>query len=66
MQAEDPSSVNITYVAMKNGFMQMGYFCGEYKKNIWGDTLRNTSTMTIAEQENQNPEEMQSAPFCAA
>lgn len=28
----DPHSVNITHLAMENGFMQMGYFCSEYKK----------------------------------
>ena len=28
----NPSTLNITYLAMENGFMQMGYFGSEYKK----------------------------------
>lgn len=32
MSKENTSTVNITHIAMENGFMQMGYFGSEYKK----------------------------------
>ena len=46
MQADNPSAVNITYIAMENGFMQMGYFCGEYKK-MFGETASETLKRAI-------------------
>ncbi len=37
----DPKSANIMHIAMKNGFMQMGYFGSEYKKTF-GETPSET------------------------
>ena len=41
IRAVDPSTVNITHIAMANGFMQMGYFTSEYKKTF-GETASET------------------------
>lgn len=41
MQRNESVITNIGDIAMKNGFMQMGYFCGEYKK-IFGETASQT------------------------
>ncbi len=46
MHVENPSTANITHIAMANGFMQMGYFCGEYKKTF-GETPSETLRQTI-------------------
>lgn len=42
----DPCAVNITHLAMENGFMQMGYFCSEYKK-MFGETASETLSRGI-------------------
>ena len=46
MQVDDPSTVNITHIAMANGFMQMGYFASEYKKTF-GETPSETLQRVI-------------------
>jgi len=46
MQADNPSTANITHIAMANGFMQMGYFCSEYKKTF-GETASETLRLAI-------------------
>ncbi|MEA3455016.1 MAG: helix-turn-helix domain-containing protein [Campylobacterota bacterium] len=46
IQANNPSTVNITHTAMANGFMHMGYFASEYKKTFGerpSDTLQRVS-----------------------
>jgi AraC-like DNA-binding protein len=46
MQVDKPSTVNITHIAMANGFMQMGYFASEYKK-MFGETPSETLRRVI-------------------
>ena len=46
LYAEESVTTNIGDIAMKNGFMQMGYFCSEYKK-IFGETPSKTLQRVI-------------------
>ena len=46
MKQEGVNSINITQIAMKNGFMHMGYFGGEYKK-LFNETPTDTWKNTV-------------------
>ena len=46
MKQEDLNAINITQVAMENGFMHMGYFGSEYKK-LFNETPTDTWKINV-------------------